>query len=309
MKTTIFGSSGLLGQALQKTCEKRNLYCPSSSEINLKNKGFGISIDNKDLWINAAAKVGGVKHNTSCIADFYKENIDIGNNVLEEASKSDVKKVVSILSTCIYPDANYVTYPLTEEQLHLGPPHVSNFGYAYAKRMLDVASRAYRQQYSKNFVTVIPNNLYGPHDNYDINNGHVIPSLIRKFFEAHTNNHDVVIWGSGKALREFTFSEDAARIIWWIAENYNEEMPINIGNTEEISIKELAETIGKIIGFKGKIVFDESQPEGQYRKPTSNSKLLSRGCVPNYTSIEIGLAKTIEHFIFHYPNVRGVERR
>jgi len=309
MKATIFGSSGLLGQALQKTCEKHSLYCPSSSQLDLRGKGFGNSIDNKDLWINAAAKVGGVKHNTSCIADFYKENIEIGNNVLEEAKQSKVKKVVSILSTCIYPDAEYVTYPLTEEQLHLGPPHVSNFGYAYAKRMLDVASRAYRQQWNCNFVTVVPNNLYGPHDNYDINNGHVIPSLIRKFFEAHLRKQDVVIWGSGKALREFTFSEDAAKIIWWAVENYNEETPINIGNTEEISIKNLAGTIGEIIGFKGKIVFDTNQPEGQYRKPTSNAKLLSRGYTPNYTSIEVGLTKTIEHFISNYPNVRGVERR
>lgn len=313
MKATIFGSAGLLGHALQSASpEYAEVLCLSSSDLDLRDKqlqyeGDVTPIEYKDLWFNAAARVGGVAANTNFVGDFYKDNIEIGNNVLDVARQFKVKKVVSVLSSCVYPDARYVTYPLTEDQLHLGPPHKSNFGYAYAKRMLDVASRAYRQQWGCNFVTVIPNNLYGPHDNYDKNNGHVIPSLIRNFFEAHLNKTNVTVWGTGKPLREFTFSEDAAKIMWWIAENYDEDDPINIGNTEEISIGDLAYTIGKIIGFRGKIIFDTTKPEGQYRKPTSNAKMLSFGCKPLYTSLEEGLELTIQHFTKHYPNVRGMK--
>jgi len=313
MKTTIFGSTGLLGRALQSVSpEYAEIICLSSSDLDLRDKqlqyeGDVTPIEYKDLWFNAAAKVGGVAANTNFVGDFYKDNIEIGNNVLDVARQFKVKKVVSVLSSCVYPDVRYVTYPLTEEQLHLGPPHESNFGYAYAKRMLDVASRAYRQQWGCNFVTVIPNNLYGPHDNYDKNNGHVIPSLIRNFFEAHLNKTNVTVWGTGKPLREFTFSEDAAKIMWWIAKNYDEADPINIGNTEEICIGDLANMIGKIIGFRGKICFDTSKPEGQYRKPTSNSKLLAHGCSPRYTSLEDGLTLTIDNFIKCYPKVRGMK--
>jgi GDP-L-fucose synthase len=307
VKATVFGSSGLLGHALQKTANPHfNLYCPRSKEVDLRQKSELSKIDNNDLWINAAAKVGGVVANTREIGDFFKDNIDIGVNVLNVAKDLGVKKVVSILSTCIYPDADHVTYPLTEDQLHLGPPHASNFGYAYAKRMLDVASKAYRQQWGCNFVTVVPNNLYGPHDNYDLNSSHVIPALIRKFFEAQRRKTDVVVWGTGRPLREFTFSEDAARIIWWVSENYNEVDPINVGNTEEISIGDLAQLISKIISFQGKIKFDTSKPDGQFRKPTSNKKLLALGYKPIFTGLEEGLTKTIEHFMSKYPNVRGV---
>ena len=262
--------------------------------------------DYNDLWILAAAKVGGVKGNTDFVGEFYRDNINIANNVLEAARSNNVKKLVSILSTCIYPDAQYVNYPITEDQLHNGPPHPSNYGYAYAKRMLDVGSRAYRQQWGCNFITVVPNNLYGPHDNYDVNNGHVIPALIRKFYESYLGGTDVVVWGSGKPLREFTFSEDAAKIIWWCAENYNEPDPINIGNTEEITIGDVAREIGRIMGFKGQIKFDTSKPEGQFRKPTSNKKLRELGCNIKYTTLTAGLESSIESFVKNYPNVRGI---
>ena len=262
--------------------------------------------DYNDLWILAAAKVGGVKGNTDFVGEFYRDNINIANNVLEAARSNNVKKLVSILSTCIYPDAQYVNYPITEDQLYNGPPHPSNYGYAYAKRMLDVGSRAYRQQWGCNFITVVPNNLYGPHDNYDVNNGHVIPALIRKFYESYLGGTDVVVWGSGKPLREFTFSEDAAKIIWWCAENYNEPDPINIGNTEEITIGDVAREIGRIMGFKGQIKFDTSKPEGQFRKPTSNKKLRELGCNIKYTTLTAGLESSIESFVKNYPNVRGI---
>jgi GDP-L-fucose synthase len=305
MKATVFGSQGLLGSEVVHTRSKQGVevYCPTSYGLNL-SENVAISSHN-DVWINCAAKVGGLAANMEQMADFYLINSKINNNVMEGAKNLQVKKLVSILSTCIYPDQKYITYPLTEDQLHLGPPHQSNFGYAFSKRMVDVATRAYRQQHKCDFVTVIPNNLYGPRDNYDINKGHVIPSLIRKFFEAKQNGHDVTVWGTGKPLREFTFAEDAAKIIWWIADNYSESEPVNIGNTNEVSIADLSELIGKIIGFTGQIKFDSSKPDGQYRKPTSNAKLLSKGCNPQYTSLEKGLEITIDHFVKNYPNVRG----
>lgn len=275
-------------------------------EVNLLNTHSLSSINYNDIWINCAARVGGVKANTEFVADFYDENIKIGTNVINAAHQLSVKKLISVLSTCVYPDFSHVDYPLTEDQLHNGPPHVSNFGYAYAKRMIDVQSRAYRKQHGSNFITIIPNNLYGPNDNYHLDNGHVIPSLIRKFFEAQRNKTDVVIWGSGKPLREFTFANDAAQIIWWCAKNYDEENPVNIGNTEEISIADLANLIAKIFSFKGKIIFDKNKPDGQYKKPSSNQKLRKMGCDIKYTSLENGLEKTIDFFTKKYPNIRGI---
>lgn len=309
MKVTIFGGSGLLGSALNETCANRNIDSLTSKDLDLSANIKNITkiFRHNDVWINSAAKVGGVKANTDFVADFYQDNIAIGSNVMQLAKINKVKKLISILSTCIYPDRPYVSYPLTEDQLHMGPPHQSNFGYAYAKRMLDVASRAYRQQWNCNFITAIPNNLYGPHDNYDINGGHVIPSLIRKFYEAHIESQEAVVWGTGNALREFTYSKDAAKIIWWLLDNYDDPSPVNIGNTEEISIGDLASLIAKIIGYKKKIKFDHSKPEGQYKKPTSNQKLRLSGLDYKYVSLESGLAETIENFIKCYPRVRGIK--
>jgi len=305
-KTTVFGGSGLLGhEIICERPEQAEIYAPTSYGLNLElHQAFS---NNNDIWINCAARVGGVKANSDYVADFYRCNSFINNNVIQGAKDCNVKKLISILSTCIYPDAVYVSYPLTEDQLHNGPPHQSNFGYAYAKRMVDVQSRAYRQQWGCNYITIVPNNLYGLHDNFDLNSGHVIPSLIRKFYEAKRDGTDVVLWGDGTPLREFTFARDAAKIIWWLAENYNDEFPINIGCTDEISIGDLASLIGKIIGFNGNIKFDTTKPNGQHRKPSSNEKLKNLGCKIIYTPLEQGLVETIEFFEKNYLNLRGIK--
>ena len=191
----------------------------------------------------------------------------MNNNILYAAKNSKVKKVVSLLSTCVYPDLQHISYPLTEDQLHLGPPHASNFGYAYSKRMLDVLSRAYRQQYNCNFITAIPNNLYGENDNFDLNNGHVIPSLIRKIWEAKIQGVDhVECWGDGTPLREFTYSQDIAEILIFLLKEYDNEDPINIGNTVEHSIKEVVEILCLLLGYEGEIEWNTSKPNGQHRK-------------------------------------------
>jgi len=258
--------------------------------------------------IHLAACVGGIKANSDFIGDFYLENMRINHNVLHSAKEARVKKVISLLSTCAYPDAHYISYPLTEEQLHMGPPHASNFGYAYAKRMVDVMSRAYRQQYDCNFITAIPNNLYGENDNFDLENSHVIPALIRKVWQAKTNNHSFVeCWGDGSPLREFTYAEDIANIILFLLEHYNEPEPINIGNPEEYSIREVVTLICQILEYNGKVVWDTSKPSGQYRKPSSNAKLLELGWKKeNYTPLKKGLKKVCKWYKMNYPLIRGI---
>ena len=258
-----------------------------------------------DCVIHLAAKVGGIKANTDYMSDFYIDNIKINTNVLEAAKDFNIKKVVSLLSTCVYPDD--AAYPLTEDQIHSGQPHSSNFGYAYAKRMLDVQSRAMRQQYGCNFITAIPNNLFGPNDNYDLESSHVIPAIMRKMHEAKLSNENVVLWGDGSPLREFTYSKDLAEILLFLLEHYNDPAPINVGNTQEYSIKEIAEMIAGIVGFSGEIVWDTSKPMGQHRKPSDNSKLIELGWKKeNYTDLKKALTETYKWVILNYPNLRGV---
>ena len=303
----VTGATGLLGS---------EILALSPASISLSTKECDLTESNHvilalerrqaDTVIHCAARVGGVKANTDYVADFFNDNVKMNMNVLE-ACREKKLKLVLVLSTCIFPDAAYVKYPLTEDQLHLGPPHHSNFGYAYAKRILEVQSRAYRQQYGCNFISVIPNNLYGLADNYDLDSGHVIPSLIRKFHEAIINHKkEVVIWGTGKPLREFTFARDAAKIILWLAENYNGEKPVNIGNPDQVSIANLASAIAGEMRYSGTIRFDNTKPDGQYMKPSSNQFLRSLGWKGEYTPLREGLKETINSFKERYPNVRGV---
>lgn len=308
MKHLVTGATGLLGSEIIRLAPDSDSISSKYFDLT-KTSHLRLNPNGKfDTVIHCAARVGGVKANTDYVADFFDDNIKMNMNILD-ACKHDNLKLVSVLSTCVYPDAPYVKYPLTEDQLHLGPPHPSNFGYAYAKRMLEVQSRAYRQQHGCNFISVVPNNLYGPNDNYDLSGGHVIPALIRKFHEAKIFGYNHVdIWGSGKPLREFTFARDAAEIILWLAENYNGEEPINIGNPEQVSIMSLAHMIAEEVGYEGGGNFDRSKPDGQYQKPSSNEKLRSLGWKGEYTSLRGGLRETIKSFQARYPNVRGSSR-
>lgn len=311
MSVIVTGARGLLGsEVINLSSDAIGI---ASTDCNLTESAFLIenissSHPNHRTVIHCAARVGGVKANTDYVAEFFDDNMKMNMNVLDNCKEAGLK-LVSVLSTCIYPDAPYVNYPLTEDQLHLGPPHHSNFGYAYAKRMLEVQSRAYRQQFGCNFISAVPNNLYGPNDNYDLEAGHVVPALIRKFHESQLKGDDkVVIWGTGKPLRDFTFARDAARIILWLAENYDGPEPINIGNPEEVSIKKLVEMIGEEMNFKGQATFDNTNPDGQYRKPCSNAKLRSLGWDGEYVSLRAGLKETIKSFKMRYPDVRGIKR-
>jgi GDP-L-fucose synthase len=303
----VTGGSGMIGGALRDLMPEATFI--DSKMYDLRNQldvGYLFINTKPDYVIHLAAKVGGVKANVENLGSFYYDNMMINTNVLDAARKYKTKKVLSFLSTCIYPDE--VVYPLTEEQIHDGPPHSSNYAYAYAKRMLDVQSQAYRAQYGCNFITVVPNNLFGEYDNFDLENSHLIPAIIRKVYEAKEENKDVVLWGDGKPLREFTYSKDLAKIVVSLLDQYNEREPINVGNTKEFSVKKVAEMIANIMKFDGNIVWDITQPKGQHRKPSDNSKLLKTGWKPkDYTPFKKALKNTCKWFIENYPNVRGVK--
>ena len=214
----------------------------------------------------------------------------------------NVKKLVCFLSTCVFP--NDVEYPLTEKKIHLGPPHSTNDSYSYAKRMADIQIRAYREQYGLNYVSVIPTNIYGPNDNFDLANGHVVPSLIHKCYLAKKNNTPFKIWGSGKPLREFIFSKDVGRLTKWVLENYEEEEPIIFSTSKEVSIKDVVDLIVKHMSFNGEVIWESDKPDGQFRKPSDNSKLLSYLPDFKFTSLDDGLKETIDWFISNYENCR-----
>ena len=255
-----------------------------------------------DRVIHCAAKVGGLGDNMEHKGEFFYDNIMMNTNIIEACRKYGVKKLVTFLSTCIFPDN--VEYPLTESKIHLGPPHSSNDAYAYAKRMADIQNRAYREQYGLNYISVIPTNIYGPNDNFNIEKGHVIPSLIHKCYLAKKNNTPFVVWGSGTPLREFIYSKDVAEITTWLLDNYDESEPIILSTSEEISIKDVVNTIVKHMDFKGEVIFDLTKPDGQFRKPSDNSKL--KKYLPDYkfTPFDIGIKETVKWFGEKYPNVR-----
>jgi GDP-L-fucose synthase len=252
--------------------------------------------------IHCAAKVGGLGSNMNHKGEFFYDNIMINSNVIECSRKHNVKKLVSFLSTCIFPDK--IDYPLTESKIHLGPPHPSNDAYAYAKRMADIQIRAYREQYGVNYTSIIPTNIYGPNDNFSLEHGHVMPMLIHKLYLAQRDNTDFVVWGGGKPLREFIYSKDISKLTEWALESYDEPEPIIFTNSNEISIADLVDLLVKEFNFKGNVKFDSTKPDGQFRKPSDNSKLKSYLPDFEFTPIEIGIKETVNWFIDNYEKSR-----
>jgi GDP-L-fucose synthase len=298
MRTMVTGGYGLVGSSIEST------FKPKRDEVDLKNICDIVdylTTNQIDSIVHCAAKVGGIKANSEYLGEFYYKNIMMNTNVLEAARLSGVTKVVSFLSTCVFPSD--AIYPLTPNQIHQGEPHLSNYGYAYAKRMLEVQSRAYRDQYGCNFVTVIPCNIYGPHDNYNLDSGHVIPSLIHKCYLAKKNGTDFDIWGTGNPLREFIYSEDVGKVVQWVLENYNDAEPLIISPDNEVSISDISKMIAEIMGYEGRTVFNRKR-DGQHRKPSDNSKLKHLMSDFNLVRIEDGLRKSIEWFVENYKEVR-----
>ncbi len=299
-KILVTGGNGLVGSEFVGDL----FYKPTSKQFDLKNpeNTNRLMLKQFESVIHCAAKVGGVGGNMNYKGEFFYDNIMINTNVIESARMTGVKNLVAFLSTCVFPDK--VEYPLNEKKIHLGPPHFSNDAYAYSKRMVDVQIKAYKEQYGLNYKSVIPTNIYGPNDNYDIQNGHVVPSLIHKCYLARENKTPLYIWGSGNPLREFIYSKDVADLTLWVLENYKESEPIILSTSEEISIKNLVEMIVEIMNFKGEIIFDSSKPDGQYRKPSDNSKIKSYVPDFKFTPIFEGLKDTIDYFENHYNLIR-----
>ena len=304
----VTGSNGLIGSQFKgddivKVTSKCDLRRWEFADVVVYNYALNM-VDEEpiDRIVHCAAKVGGVGYNMTHKGEFFYDNIMINTNTIEAARIHGIKNMVVFLSTCIFPDD--VEYPLTEDKIHLGPPHYSNDAYAYAKRMAEVQVRAYREQYGLNYKCVTPTNVYGINDNFNLESSHVVPALIHKCYLAKRDGTPFEVWGSGKPLREFIYNKDVAKLTEWILDNYEGEEPIILSTSEEVSIKDVVMMIVELMEFEGEVKWLEENPDGQFRKPTDNSKLMS--LVPDFefTPLYDGLKETIDWFNEKYPNVR-----
>ena len=304
MKTILVtGGFGLVGSAIKDLdVTEYNIIYLNSMMCDLKNyQSTKVLFEHvrPHYVIHLAACVGGLYKNMNNPASMYYDNILINTNVLHCAYLTGVERLVACLSTCIFPDA--VRYPISEKSLHDGPPHHSNESYAYAKRMLEVQCKAYRKEYNCNFVCVIPTNVYGPRDNYNLEDAHVIPALIHRCYLAKQNGTDFIVRGTGKPLRQFIYSMDLAKLIMFVLKS-NVTDSIILSPSDEWSIGDVAKQIATSFNVDN-LIFDRSYSDGQYCKTADNSKLKSLIDF-EFTDLKEGLAKTIDHFIKNYHLLR-----
>ncbi len=300
-KIYIAGHRGMVGGAIAKNLAAKgytNIITRTSSELDLRNQAAVsefFATEKPDYVFLAAAKVGGIQANNIYRADFLFDNLMIEANIIHAAANNEVTKLMFLGSSCIYP--KMAPQPLKEDYLLTGTLEPTNEPYAIAKIAGIKLCEAYRSQYKCNFISVMPTNLYGLGDNYDLNNSHVLPALIRKMHEAKVNNaKEVVVWGSGTPKREFLFASDLAEACCFLMENYNEEQLVNIGTGEDLSILELATLIKKIVGFEGKLVFDSSKPDGTPRKLMDVTKLHNLGW-KHTIELEEGIGLAYQDFL------------
>jgi GDP-L-fucose synthase len=304
MTLLVTGSDGLVGSAL-RSINPIDTYFATKKDADLRDMNQTLELFNRvnpTRVIHLAALVGGIGGNLMHSSDYFLDNLLINTNTLEAARKLEVKKLVSFMSTCVFP--NEGPYPLKPSSLHSGHPHPSNFGYAYAKRMLEVQTRAYRAQWNMEYCVGIPTNIYGPGDNFNLNEGHVVPALIHKTYLAMKNNQPLRVWGSGKPLREFIYSLDIAKLAIWMIDEYQGTEPLILSPGQETSISDVVNTITQTMGFQGEVIYDTSKPDGQLRKPSDNSELLALRRDFHFTKFSDGIDKTVEWFIANYPKVR-----
>ncbi|MGX5820049.1 GDP-L-fucose synthase [Chitinophaga lutea] len=297
-KIYIAGHRGMVGSAIKRRLEKDgfdNFVTRASSDLDLRNQiavATFFEAERPDYVFLAAAKVGGILANNTYRAEFLYDNLMIQNNVVHHAWKNGVKKLMFLGSSCIYP--KLAPQPLKEEYLLAGPLEPTNEPYAIAKIAGIKLCDAYRSQYGADFISVMPTNLYGPNDNYDLQNSHVLPALLRKFHDAKANgDSEVIVWGSGTPLREFLHADDMADACVFLMKGYSEPGPINIGVGHDITIADLAQLIQKIVGFEGQLVFDTTKPDGTPRKLMDVSKLHALGW-KEQIPLEEGIKKVYE---------------
>jgi len=281
-KIYIAGHRGMVGSAISRNLVKKgytNIITRTSAELDLRNQALVnefFAAEKPDYVFLAAARVGGIVANNTFRADFIYENLMIQSNIIHASYVNNVKKLMFLGSSCIYP--KLAPQPLKEDYLLTGPLEYTNEPYAVAKIAGIKLCEAYRKQYNCNFISVMPTNMYGYGDNYHPNNSHVLPGLIRKVHEAKQNNApEVIVWGTGTPKREFLFADDLAEACFFLINNYDDEQLINVGTGKDLSIKELAELIKDIVGYEGKIAFDSSKPDGTPRKLMDVTKLHNLG--------------------------------
>jgi len=315
----VTGGSGLVGQAIKFVIETEaegsrfgkkpgeTWIFVGSSEADLRDAEQTQKLFDKykpTHVIHLAALVGGLYKNMKYKLTFLRDNIHINDNVLHTSYLTGVQKLISCLSTCVFPDV--VTYPLDETKVHNGPPHESNFGYAHAKRMVDVQNHAYKEQFGCNFTSAIPTNIFGPNDNFHLEDSHVIPGLIHKCYLAKKNNTPFVVSGSGKPLRQFIYSYDLAKLFIWMLREYDDVEPVTfcVAEDDEVSIKSVADGIVKAMGFEGEYRFDTTRADGQFRKRASNEKLIRLMGGFEFTSFDLALDSTVKWFVENYDTAR-----
>ena len=300
-KILVTGGAGFLGSFLveqlkEKGVNEDDIKIPRSKDVDLRQwKNCVEAVKDIDIVIHLAAKVGGIGYNQKYPATLFYDNASMGIQMVEAARQEGVDKFVAIGTVCAYP--KFTPVPFKEENLWNGYPEETNAPYGLAKKMLLVQSQAYRQQYGFNSIFLLPVNLYGPGDNFDLENSHVIPALIRKFAEAvKNNNKEVVVWGTGKVSREFLYVEDAARGIILATEKYNKPEPVNLGAGFEIKIRDLVELIAELTGFDGEIKWDTTKPDGQPRRCLDVSRAEKEFGFKAKTDFREGLKQTIEWY-------------
>jgi GDP-L-fucose synthase len=303
-KIYIAGHRGMVGSAIYRKLVKEgytNIITRTSAELDLRDQQAVTSffeLEKPDYVFLAAAKVGGIVANNTYRADFLYENLAIQNNVIHQAYKNDVKKLMFLGSSCIYP--KLAPQPLKEDYLLTGLLEETNEPYAIAKIAGIKMCDAYRAQYGANYISVMPTNLYGYNDNYHPQNSHVLPALIRKFHEAKVNSSpEVVVWGSGSPMREFLFADDLADACYFLMESYNEPNLINIGTGVDLTIKDLALLIKKVVGYEGELNFDSTKPDGTPRKLMDVSKLHGLGW-KHQIDLEEGIQLAYHDFLAKY---------
>jgi GDP-L-fucose synthase len=305
-KIFVAGHRGLVGSAIVRELKRigyANILMRSRAEVDLLDpravESF-FEVERPEYVFFAAAKVGGILANDTQPASFLWENLRMETNILDSAWRSGVRKLLFLGSSCIYP--KMAPQPLKEEYLLTGPLEPTNEWYAVAKIAGIKLCQAFRRQYGCNFISAMPTNMYGPNDNYDLQTSHVLPALIRKFHEAKENRaHQVVCWGTGSPRREFLHSDDLARALLFLMDNYEEEQLINVGFGSDITIRELASLVSKVVGFEGEIVWDISKPDGTPRKLMDSSRIQNLGWRPTI-ELSQGVASAYNDFKQHLKN-------
>jgi len=300
-RVTVTGGRGFLGRAVCRMLNDldASVSTPPSSEYDLRVEQAARAVeDGSDIVIHLAARVGGIGFNMRNPAPLAYDNLMMGCHVFEQGRLAEIGKLVAACSVCAYP--KFVEVPFSEDDLWNGYPEESNAPYGLAKRMLIVLSDAYRRQYGFSSVVPVIANLYGPYDNFDLEDSHVIAAMVRKFVEATERGEEqVVLWGTGTPTREFLYVDDAARALLLMAERYDKSDPVNIGTGRETSIRELAETIAAATGFQGEIVWDTSRPDGQPRRALDVSRAEREFGFRAEIPLEEGIKRTVEYYREH----------